>query len=117
MGYVSTWFVYVIQGSARGAKPGRYYVGATTSPAKRLRQHNKELVGGAKATKSGGPWEPRALYGPYETKSEAYQAEYALKHQKRGAGRTKWLTEDSPLCRGLGPGHPWVEDPTWAPTV
>jgi len=117
---IGRFWVYVIQGQPfvdrRGRqRPGRYYVGLTVSPARRLRQHNAEIVGGARATRSGRPWIPRALYGPYENRSEATKAERALKKAKRGAGRKCWLVEDSPLCRGEGANHPWVTDPLWRP--
>ena len=114
------FWVYVIQGQpftdkgGRG-RPGRYYVGLTVAPARRLRQHNGEVKGGARATRSGRPWEPRALYGPYEDRSEATKAERALKKGKRGVGRTLWLVEDSPLRRGEGADHPWVMNPLWKP--
>ena len=38
-------FVYLLQSS-----DGATYVGATVNLERRLRQHNKELVGGARAT-------------------------------------------------------------------
>ena len=117
---LSVYWVYVIQGQPyvdrKGrSRPGRYYVGVTVAPARRLRQHNGEIKGGARATRSGRPWSPRALYGPYEGRSEGMQAERALKKGKRGKNRTRWLLEDSPLCRGEGPDHPWVSDPSWTP--
>jgi len=111
------FWVYVIQGRGRltesGETPGRTYVGMTTNPARRLRAHNGEIVGGARATRGSRPWRPRALYGPYKTKKEALRAERQLKKSKRGEGRVRWLVEDSPLCCGLGADHPWVTDPSW----
>ena len=110
----SVWWVYVIQSEQRrpGGLPGFHYVGCTTEPARRIRQHQGELVGGAKYTAKHRPWVARALYGPYKDRSEAMKAERALKKGKRGTGRTKWAKTDSKWCRGLGSLHPWVRDPT-----
>jgi len=108
------WWVYVIQSTVvpPGKKAGYTYVGATNDPARRFRQHNGELPGGARFTSRWRPWVPRALYGPYRYKTFALKAEYALKHGKRGEGRCHWSTLDSKWCRGAGADHPWVSDPT-----
>lgn len=109
---VSTFWVYVIQSlqGRPGGKPGFFYVGCTTDPCRRLRQHNGEIRGGGKWTAKWRPFVPRALYGPYKGRPQALKAEYALKHGKRGEGRTKWSTLDSKWCRGEGPNHPWVKN-------
>lgn len=122
------YWVYVIQSqNFRVAKTGRklpgfFYVGMTTEPARRLREHNGLYANGKPGNPKGGkytskhrPWVARALYGPYGSRSEALKAEYALKKGKRGSGRTKWSSDDSVLCRGEGANHPWVQDPTWKP--
>ena len=109
------WWVYVIQSTRprfhNMNRPGPYYVGSTTNPSRRIRQHNGEIKGGGRYTSTLRPWEPRALYGPYADRSEAMKAEMALKRGKRGAGRTKWSSSDSQWYRGLGPQHPWVSNP------
>ena len=115
----SLWWVYVIQSEQvrRGKRgrvlPGFHYVGCTTDPARRIRQHCGEIVGGGKYTAKHRPWVARACYGPYTNRSEAQKAEYALKRGKRGTARTRWQPSDSKWCRGAGPDHPWVADPTW----
>jgi predicted GIY-YIG superfamily endonuclease len=116
------WYVYVIQSAdTRVSKKtgktlmGPRYVGATVDPARRLRQHNREIKGGAKATSKHQNWQARALFGPYHSQREALRAEYTLK-RKRGEARLRWSPEDSPLCRGEGVDHPWVSDPVgWRP--
>lgn len=108
------WWVYVIQSlevryGKRGKRlPGFHYVGASTDPPRRLRQHNGEIKGGGKYTSKHRPWALRAVYGPYADQSEAMKAERALKHGKRGPERTRWASSDSKWCRGPGPAHPWV---------
>jgi predicted GIY-YIG superfamily endonuclease len=108
------WWVYVIQSQAERfdkrsrKRPGFYYVGCTTDPARRLRQHNGEIKGGGKYTSKHRPWVPRALYGPYKDQSTAMKAERALKRGKRGASRTRWSHKDSKWCWGHGPNDPWV---------
>ena len=110
----STWWVYVLQSQTVLTKKGvgYTYVGATNNPRRRLRQHNGELLGGARSTHNGRPWTPRALFGPYVTKRQALKAEWALKHRKRGENRFRWAVTDSKLCCGLGMEHPWVADPS-----
>lgn len=111
----SEYWVYVLQSQrkrfGKRGKPlkGFHYVGCTTDPARRLRQHNGEIKGGAKYTACHTPWKIKAIYGPYCGRSEAMKAEYKLKHTKRGVARTQWTKEDSPLCRGLGTEDPRVE--------
>jgi predicted GIY-YIG superfamily endonuclease len=111
------YWVYVIQSlvGRENGKPGFYYVGMTHDPAQRLRAHNGEIKGGGKYTSQHRPWESRALYGPYFSRSEALKAEYTLKRQKRGRNRLAWTKKNSPLCCGEGPLHPWVKNPLWKP--
>jgi predicted GIY-YIG superfamily endonuclease len=121
------FWVYVVQSlqarvGKRGPLPGFFYVGMTTEPARRLREHNGLYANGKPGNPLGGrytskhrPWEARALHGPYYSRSEALRAEYALKRGKRGKARLCWTPSNSLLCRGEGPSHPWVSDPTWKP--
>ena len=75
---MASWYVYVL----RARRPdGRvvYYTGATNDPDRRLRQHNGELVGGARFTRSYRPWERIALYGPFDGRGEAQRVERQIK--------------------------------------
>lgn len=106
------WYLYVLQSLVPrpGDKPGFYYVGISKDPTRRLHEHN-HTTKGAKFTSKHRPFVPRALYGPYETQSEALKAELALK-KRSGARRTTWSSKHSALCKGVGSRHPWVENPT-----
>lgn len=107
--------MYVIQSTqVRAGKrgnplPGFHYVGATTDPLRRLRQHNGEIKGGGKYTSKHRYWEMRAIFGPYKGQSEALKAERALKRGKRSTARVAWSPSDSKWCRGLGPQDPRVK--------
>lgn len=126
----SLYYVYVIQSEQKRVSKktgktldGYYYVGMTTCPARRLREHNGRYANGKPGNPKGSrytsqhrPWVARACYGPYYSRSEALKAEYRLKRSKRGKARCHWTPEDSPLCRGEGVDHPWVADPVgWRP--
>jgi len=109
------WWVYVIQSEqprfTKGKPaPGFFYVGSTTEPSRRLRQHNGEIKGGGRYTSTKRPWRMKAIYGPYSNRSEALKAEYTLKKGRRGEARCRWSPENSPWCRGLGAGDPRVAE-------
>ena len=70
----------------------RTYVGATVNPDRRLRQHNGEISGGARATK-GRAWRRVFLIGGFADERDALRFEW----------RWKWLT------RTLGIGETWQE--------
>ena len=57
---------------------------------RRLRQHNGELVGGARATHSGRPWMVMTTVTGFHDARQALQFEWAWKHMYRrdhgGAG-------------------------------
>lgn len=72
------WFVYVLV----SLKTGRTYVGATVDPERRLRQHNGEIKGGAKATRGFRPWRLARTIGPFE-KREALREERRVKKLRK----------------------------------
>ena len=68
------WFVYLLRCADRSL-----YCGITTDLAKRLRQHNGELVGGAKYTRVRRPCE--LVYSEEApSRSEASKREHEMKH-------------------------------------
>lgn len=68
----------------------RTYVGATVNPDRRLRQHNGELCGGARATK-GRSWRRAYLVGGFCDERAALRFEWRWKWLTRQAPGTSWL--------------------------
>ncbi len=77
-------FVYIIKGTNTNNKI-KYYIGYTNNPTRRIRQHNCELVGGAKATK-GYKWEYCGLITNFRDNIEGLQIEWRLKHSTKKTG-------------------------------
>ncbi len=72
------WAVYLLLNDAKT----RSYVGATVDPNRRLRQHNGELVGGARAT-AGDHWTRVCLVRGFPDERAALQFEWMWKHLTR----------------------------------
>ena len=71
------YVVYIIQ-----CADGSLYTGITTNIARRMRQHNGEIVGGAKYTYSRRP--VLLVYTcACETRASALQYEHQIKHMSR----------------------------------
>lgn len=60
----------------------RTYTGVTTNIDRRLRQHNGEIKGGAKATRIGRPYKIYCVIEGFKTLGEAMSVEWYLKHKK-----------------------------------
>jgi structure-specific endonuclease subunit SLX1 len=77
------YFVYLLETLSKRAT----YVGATTDPIRRLRQHNKELVGGAHATgmrvAGGDSWRMVCHISQFPTWNAALQFEWRFKQLTR----------------------------------
>ena len=74
---VQTHCVYVLRSLS---SPARSYVGYTSDPAHRLRQHNGEVAGGAKHTSRARPWAMQCVLSRFSTHAAALQFEWALQH-------------------------------------
>ena len=74
-----TWYVYLLSNGSRS------YVGLTNDPAKRLRQHNGEISGGASSTKkSPFPWFFECLLSGFISRGQATTWENLIKKRSRG---------------------------------
>ena len=91
----SSFFVYLLT-----ATNGNTYVGATVDLERRLRQHNKELVGGAHATgikvSQGESWTRAAHVSGFPDWQAALQFEWRWKHLSR-----KYPAKMNPLERRM----------------
>jgi predicted GIY-YIG superfamily endonuclease len=92
------WCAYVL-GSSNSR---RTYVGMTNDPSRRIRQHNGELSGGARRTRTGRPWRFLAVVSGFGTMSQAMQAEWRLK-RTRSVGKAlatsdRWTSRAPPFC-------------------
>ena len=79
-------YVYIIFGkNIVNPTKTKYYIGYTNNPTRRIRQHNQEITGGAKATK-GYKWKYVGLISNIIDNIEGLRIEWRLKHatKKRG---------------------------------
>ena len=60
----------------------RTYIGMTDDPLRRLRQHNREIAGGARAT-AGRKWKHVCVISGFPTRRSALQFEWMWKHLSR----------------------------------
>lgn len=73
------WFLYMVQ-----TANGMLYTGISTDPQRRLRQHNGEITGGARALRGKGPL-TLVYQQPMPDRASASRAEYQLKQLPRKA--------------------------------
>jgi len=75
---VKEWSCYILKRHSRGRA---VYVGMSSNPERRIRQHNREITGGAKKT-AFGDWKRVAQVTGFPDKRAALQFEYMW--HKRG---------------------------------
>ncbi len=80
---------YVVYLLVSETTPHKTYVGCTNNMARRIRQHNGEITGGAKITHTARPWRVHTTIHGFQNYRQALQFEWAVKHPyRRGvAGR------------------------------
>lgn len=95
-----SWSVYLLI-SIDGR---RTYVGATSDPERRLKQHNREQSGGAKST-AGVAWRRAALVSGFVDKIEALQFEWRWKYLTEKFKKEKEAVGTTPLERRMEALH------------
>jgi predicted GIY-YIG superfamily endonuclease len=74
------WYCYIIRNTKQEFK-NLTYNGSTNNPIKRLRQHNKEISGGARYTsRTNGGWEYYFLMSGFPDHINTLQCEWRIKH-------------------------------------
>ena len=81
---LSKWSCYLLATHAN-----KTYTGASSDPARRLRQHNGELSGGARSTR-GYHWQSVAVVGPFPSQGDALRFERTWK--RAGSNGKKNMT-------------------------
>lgn len=75
-------FVYIIRGISYTSNRTKYYIGYTNDLYQRIRKHNREITGGAKATK-GYKWSYCCVFTNIRSRVEGLQLEKRLQICKR----------------------------------
>ena len=107
------WYCYILRNKLEQFKHNTYN-GSTNNPMRRLRQHNEEIKGGARATHGkGGAWEICAMLSGFPDHINALSCEWRMKcpsgkpgkresKYQRVQGRISSLNEILPLDRWTG---------------
>jgi structure-specific endonuclease subunit SLX1 len=90
----------------------KIYIGYTVNFARRLRQHNGEITGGAKRTMKWRPWIPVCIIEGFNDSHIALRIEYRLQHPRRrihkGKDATEFVLENlSRLIDNMDGLNPW----------
>lgn len=75
-----SYYVYLLQSINNERKT---YIGYTIDPVRRLRQHNGEIMGGAKKTKDARPWRMICYVTGFPNSRTALQFEWLNNHAKK----------------------------------
>ena len=75
--------VYCLKAKSSKSKGGLSYIGVSKDHINRQRQHNQEIVGGAKYTKKAKNWKHVFIVNGFPRRREALQLENLLQHPRR----------------------------------
>ncbi len=104
---------YVIQ----SMRYNRAYIGYTVDFSRRIRQHNGEIVGGAKRTHNWRPWRPVCTIQGFFDSSSALRFEWRLQHirkkKQRGTSATEFVIENLIRVINRGDGLANAEKIPW----
>lgn len=78
-----SFFTYLINSKHTDKYDGQAYIGSTPDPARRIRQHNGEISGGARKTKRKRPWAYVLTVTGFSTRQECLWFEWACQHPNK----------------------------------
>ncbi len=76
---MTQWYCYILR-TINPFFSNYTYNGSTNDLTRRIRQHNGQIGGGAKATSNKGPWEYYAVLTGFITRNEALSCEWKIRH-------------------------------------
>jgi len=94
----NTHYCYILKNIANDKK---IYIGYTTDPKRRIRQHNQELVGGAKYTKYNKEWIMFVIIKGFPNMINALQFEWRLKHPDNKKKKNNKYASPEKIINGL----------------
>ncbi|KEH17664.1 structure-specific endonuclease subunit SLX1-like protein [Medicago truncatula] len=99
----SSWCVYLILSTNH---PIKTYVGVTTNFPRRLKEHNGDLKGGAKASRAGRPWICACIVCGFTNRSEVEAItnvilKIILMGMERKQSNGVWTTEKTKQRNGM----------------
>jgi len=106
-----SWICYILRST--NDKCTRTYNGSTNNLERRIRQHNGELKGGAKATKSNRPWEPICIIYNIPDQITALKLEWRIKHPTGHRKRPNCYCRPRGRIRGL---NDFIASDIWSET-
>ena len=84
------WYCYILRNMLSSYKNNTYN-GSTNNPIRRLRQHNEEISGGAKATHGkGGQWEYACMLSGFPNQINCLSAEWRMKCPSGRPGKREY---------------------------
>ena len=84
----ASYLCYLISSTHPNHKQ-RTYVGVKNDTHRRLRQHNREIIGGAKSTNIGRPWDVWMIIEGFPNQSTCLKFEWMWKHMKPRSSHCK----------------------------
>lgn len=80
MSFFAVYLLVSLKQRASGGAVGATYIGFTVNPQRRIRQHNGDIVNGAKRTSRHRPWEMVLVCHGFPSQRDALQFEWAWQH-------------------------------------